>query len=534
MLNEVAYCPRLFYLEHVLGEFVHSHDTLDGARVHRRVDEPKALTTEALETTGVITSLKLASERLGIVGVIDVVEQLSDEMIPVDYKRGRPPNNPERSWEPERIQVCLQAMLLEEAGYRVPYGILYFAAAKTRVTVELSPALRERALDAIRLARRLSETTTIPPPLRDSPKCPRCSLVGVCLPDETNALKNADALAPRPLIPLQDDALPLYAITPGASITKRDELFVVRKDDEELDRARIGEITQISLVGAVHMTEPAFRAALDADIPIFHFSFGGWLSGMTIPTGGHNVVGRLAQYRTHADEGCALAIARRIVEGKVRNQRTLVRRSLGKDAADTLKRLAWIVSRIPLVRDRDRLLGYEGLAGRLYFEAFARMVKPGLEFAFAGRNRRPPRDPVNAALSFCYALLVKETTAALYSVGLDPTIGVFHAIRPGRPALALDLAEEFRPIVADSVVLSAFNTGEVVDADFQVSSLGVALRPQAKRTIVATFERRMGQTIEHPIFGYKISYRRIIHVQARLLARTFVGDIEDYPPMTTR
>jgi CRISPR-associated protein Cas1 len=535
MLNELVYCPRLFYLEHVGREFVESHDTLDGSRVHQRVDTPRAHPSAAdLEVEGVLTSFTLSSERLGIVGVIDVVEQLSDEMIPVDYKRGKPPPNPERSWEPERVQLCLQGMLLEEAGYRCDHGFLYFAGAKTRVRVEFGDELRARSLEAIADARRLRKQNVPPVPLRDSPKCPRCSLVSICLPDETNALRTADAAPPRPLIPLEDDALPLYVVTPGAMVTKRDETLIVRKDDEVLETVRLGEITQIALFGGAHMSEAAMRAALDSEIPVLHFSFGGWLSGMSVPPAQRNVLGRIEQFRAFEDPARSLPMARAIVEAKIRNQRTLVRRSLGNAASAELRRLAWVVDRVGKVRELGTLLGYEGWAARVYFSVFGRMLRNPMEFDLAGRNRRPPKDPINVLLSFLYALLVKETTAAVLSVGLDPAVGMYHAIRPGRPSLALDLAEEFRPLVADSVVLSVVNTREIDERAFVARGNGMALTIAGRKTMIEAFERRLGQTVTHPIFGYTISYRRIIYVQARLLARAITGELERYPAFTTR
>lgn len=535
MLNEAVYCPRLFYLEYVGREFVESHDTLDGSRVHQRADTARGtLSASDLGIDAVLTSLTLSSPRLGIVGVIDVVEQLSDEMIPIDYKRGKPPPIPERAWEPERVQLCLQGMLLEDAGYRSDYGFLYFAGAKTRVRVDFTPELCERALQAIADARRLMQANVPPPPLKDSPKCPRCSLVGICLPDETNALRDRAAVPARPLIPLEDDALPMYVVTPGAFVSKRNETLIVRKDDEILDTVRLGEVTEIALFGGVQISEAALRASLDAEIPVLHFSFGGWLSGMTVPPAQRNVIGRIEQFRAFDEPARALPIAKALVEAKIRNQRTLVRRSLGQSASAELRRLAWVVDRVGKVKTAEALLGYEGWAARTYFDAFARMLNDPMGFDIAGRNRRPPKDPINVLLSFLYALLVKETTAAVLAVGMDPAVGMYHTIRPGRPSLALDLAEEFRPIIADSVILSAVNTGEIVDGAFIARGAGMALTTAGRKSVIAAFERRLAQTVTHPIFGYTISYRRIIHVQARLLARAISGELERYPAFTTR
>jgi CRISPR-associated protein Cas1 len=156
------------------------------------------------------------------------------------------------------------------------------------------------------------------------------------------------------------------------------------------------------------------------------------------------------------------------------------------------------------------------------------------EFDLDGRNRRPPRDPVNALLSFCYALLTKDLTVALGAVGLDPLLGFYHQPRFGRPGLALDLMEEFRPLLADSTVLTAINTGTIRIGDFISAAGGVALKSDARRRLILAYERRMDQLVTHPLFGYRISYRRLLEVQARLLSRVLLGELPAYPSFRTR
>ena len=184
----------------------------------------------------------------------------------------------------------------------------------------------------------------------------------------------------------------------------------------------------------------------------------------------------------------------------------------------------------------ESLLGVEGAAARLYFEAFPGMLKggelDGLEFS--GRNRRPPKDPVNAVLSYVYGLLVKDFTRAVTLVGLDPYLGFYHQPRYGRPALALDLMEEFRPLVADSVVLGLVNNGTLRQGDFVWKQLGVALKPDARKKVLRAYERRMDQLVTHPLFDYRVSYRRILEMQARLLCRLLLGELAEYPSFRTR
>jgi CRISPR-associated protein Cas1 len=209
-------------------------------------------------------------------------------------------------------------------------------------------------------------------------------------------------------------------------------------------------------------------------------------------------------------------------------------------------------SRALVAASLDELLGIEGAAAALYFEHFGGMLKceppdelPGLStgasssaeffaFDFSGRNRRPPADPVNACLSLAYSLLAKDCLLAVSAVGFDPYVGFFHQPRFGRPALALDLMEEFRPLVAESVVLTAINTGVLTPSDFVRAGHAVNLSPAGRKRFFQVYEQRLGSLLTHPIFNYKVSYRRALELQARLLARTVTGEIPDYFPLTTR
>lgn len=228
-----------------------------------------------------------------------------------------------------------------------------------------------------------------------------------------------------------------------------------------------------------------------------------------------------------------------MIEGKIRNCRILLRRNFRTDIAEVLDQLARLAVATRSVEDYGQLLGVEGTAARIYFGAFTSMINDAAKpltdrFASSGRNRRPPRDPLNALLSFCYALLTKDMVAVTLGVGFDPYLGVFHRSRYGRPALALDLAEEFRPLIADSVVLGILNNGEITPADFISRGGAYTLTTDCRRAVIAAYERRLATTITHPVFKYKISYRRVLDVQARLLAAVLVGELPTYTPMVTR
>lgn len=225
MLNEFAYCPRLAYLEWVQGDFADSADTVDGRHHHRRVDKEAGELPAPNEMAQVderlhARSVYLSGPNVGLVARIDLVEADGSEVTPVDYKRGEAPDVPEGAWEPERVQLCAQGLVLEENGYVCRQGVLYFAGSRRRVTIPFTPELRARTVELLGAMREAMGSGVIPPPLQDSPKCPRCSLVGICLPDEANHLRlpEADADEPRRLIAARDDALPLYVQSTGTRV----------------------------------------------------------------------------------------------------------------------------------------------------------------------------------------------------------------------------------------------------------------------------------------------------------------------------
>lgn len=222
MVNEFCYCPRLFFLEWVQARWQDNLDTVVGRDEHRRVDRPAGAAPLPDEGPLVAArSLQLTSERLGLVAKIDLVEGDGAAVRPVDTKKGHPPDTPEQAWEPERVQLCIQGLLLREAGYACDEGVLYFAAARRRVVVPFTDALVERTLQMVEELRQVAARDVPPPPLVDSPKCPRCSLVGICLPDETNALARRSDLPVRRLLPRDPAPRPLYVTEQGCWVRKK-------------------------------------------------------------------------------------------------------------------------------------------------------------------------------------------------------------------------------------------------------------------------------------------------------------------------
>ena len=315
---------------------------------------------------------------------------------------------------------------------------------------------------------------------------------------------------------------------------KSGELLTIKKSGQQIQTVRRLDVSQVSLFGNVQVTAQALRDLAAEGVPICHFSYGGWFSALTSGLIPKNVELRKAQFAAAADPRRCLELAREFVVGKIKNCRTLLRRHLDQDAANALQDLSALAEKASAAGNMAALLGLEGLAARIYFAGFARLLKDAQPFQIEGRNRRPPRDPVNALLSFVYALLVKDWTIVLHSVGFDVMLGFYHRPRYGRPSLALDLAEPFRPLIADSTVLTLINNGQITPADFVRRAGAVALTEPGRRAVLAAFERRMDTLVTHPIFGYQISYRRVLEVQARLLGRALLGEIPRYPNFCTR
>ena len=714
MVNEFVYCPRLFYYEFVEGVFVANADTRRGLAQHRRVDRGKgrlpaaakgkaragSKQTDEADAGGSTpdgqgadgaegpvsihsTSVTLSSDQVGVIAKLDVVEAELDakgrggRATPVEYKSGRPRTGEggPQIWDADRVQLGLQMLILRENGYQCDEGVLYYRETRQRVRLPWSDELDRWIREQVAGARRCA-AGPIPPPLIDSPKCPRCSLVPVCLPDETNWLRsdqgdmpeapnegwpptpvpaaepesrsapgnevaqastseqqppqggetsagdaptaypppprpprrpavtggglqpgpqpgagqggqggqgggrNGDPLprstgqqggAPRVpdnlrrLIAARDDRRALYLNTQGLYVGIRQGRLTVKEKDKNIDEVRVNDLNHIALFGNIQLSTQAVQRLCEAGIPVTWFSMGGWFYGITQGHGLKNVLTRIEQFRAAADPAVSLAIAKRLVSAKVRNQRTMLMRNHVELSGDVLRRLKAVQNDIRQAVSTGSLLGIEGAAAALYFQHFGGMVRPRgsggapvstdehrqdegetdeaegegqaappLTFDFNGRNRRPPRDPVNALLSLAYSLLAKDLTLAAHAVGFDPYVGFFHQPRFGRPALALDLMEEFRPLVADSAVLTAINTGSLTPRHFVVAGNAVNLTPAGRKAFFEIYEKRVNTCLRHPVFGYEVSYRRAFELQFRLLARALAGEIADYQGLITR
>lgn len=603
---EHAYCPRLFYYMQVEGVFVPSADTEQGQVVHQRVDRPSrspaqpGLSIVAAKPTddrtaarngreradsGVdvaepsdadpdqprsVRSLSLTSESLRLTATLDLAEISGQPgaggiAVPVEYRKGRPrmidltadrdaelePGQQVLTrmepWPTDLVQIGLQVLLLEEAGFTVPHAVLYYATTRTRLAVTVDEALRAAARSELAAAKRTAAGPR-PLPLIDDPRCPRCSLQPICLPDEINHQRRAalaghgqpasEPLSPRRIWPPRDDGIHVAAQTEGVRIGVRGE--ALRLSDREGATIRempLASIESLAIVGNVQLSTQALHILADHAVPIVYMTAAGRCVAWIDPPTPTSASTRAQQAARCADPSSRLTLARALIRAKIINQRTLLMRNapdVSRTVLDDLSRQAEAADQSLTL---DELLGHEGQAAALYFAHFSRMLRDESmrnRFDAHGRRRRPPPDPVNACLSFAYAMLTHECVSALRTASLEPTLGALHTTRPGRPAMALDLMEPFRPLVADSVVLSLFNRGEVGPGHFLDTAAGCALTDHGRRAFFNAWGRRMATEVSHPVFEYRLSYRRMLMLHARLIAAWFNGEAPTLAFLTTR
>jgi len=335
----------------------------------------------------------------------------------------------------------------------------------------------------------------------------------------------------------------VYVREQGAVVRKKGERIVVTKDGREIMDIPLIHLDQLAIIGNVQLTTPAVALLLQNEVDVVFFSRYGKFRGRIVHTGSKFAQLRHAQLQKMTDEESALRIARAVVVGKLSNQRTVLQRQIRdmppshqkRWIEEALKGMKALMHKAESASSLDSLRGYEGKAGAYYFEAFRTLLTE--DWGFRGRIYHPPPDPVNALLSFGYSLLLKDILAAVQLVGLDPYLGFFHAIEYGKPSLALDVMEEFRPIIVDGLVLYLFNNGIFTRTDFVWSGekeRPVRLSDKAMEEFIRRYEERINIRVFHPGVRQRTTYRRCFELQVRQLARVILGKAEQYRPMRIR
>lgn len=544
-LHNYAYCPRLFYYQWVENIFVENADTVAGSAKHRQVDKPSRMDArEKMEIPegAAVRSLHLESPSLGLVGMIDVTEGEAEGCVIIDYKRGSARRDASGEFipkEPDALQVAAYALMAREQGVAATAAAIYYAGDRRRVPVDLTDELLARVPKLVQEARAVAAAGVCPPPLENDPRCQYCSAYPVCLPDESRYWadpgKEDSPKVTHPPVVDGDEGEVVVVQDARAYLSKQGDQLHVTKEGETISKHPLRQVRAVYLFGAVQMSAQLAHTCMEEGKDVSYFAPSGRFLGLLRGLPASGIDARLGQYRLFQEPNACRRLAREIVRAKIHNQRVMLMRN-GDASETTLLELRDLRERTQETEDKTSLLGLEGRAAALYFSAFGSMIKEQkmADFSFTERNRRPPKDPVNALLSLGYSMLTKELAGVCYAVGLDPFLGFYHQPRYGRPALALDLMEEFRPLTVDSLAISLINRGEVGASDFIFSSHGCNLNEHGRRAFWQGWFRRLDDEVSHPLFGYRMSYRRMFEVQARQLWRFLRGEAPTYIAFTTR
>ena len=517
-----VFCPRRAWLE-AMGEKTDTHQMAVGLDEHHASDDPAA------SRAGRLRAVEIASRYLGVIGRCDVVElDAAGAATVVEYK-ATPVRRKAEVTAPMTVQLALQAQALRESGYDVKGAAVYFTHHQVRVPVPVGEPELELARLHARQTAEVVASTTAPAPLEDDPRCTRCSHAGICLPDERD-------LGPvrRRVLVADPDSQVLHLATPGSRAFIRSGRIRVEKGREEIGSVPAERVMSLVVHGNVDVSSALIRELLWRGAPILWCSGTGRLVGWAAPAASPNGGPRVSQHVASASGH--LGLAREFVAAKICNQATLLRRH--GSASATVSELRDLQARARLASSLPELLGIEGDAAARYFSAFETMLTAAVRQAqglkLDTRTRRPARDPVNAALNFCYGMLLADVTRAVVACGLDPHAGFLHSSGRNKPALALDLSEEFRAPVADAVVIAAFNNGEVKVRDFTSVTGSTRLRDDGRAALIRAYERRVMTEFRHPLFGYQVTWRRAMEIQARLVLGVIDGTQGSYKGIATR
>lgn len=548
-LHALAYCERLFFLEEVERVRVADERVYAGRTLHVEIER---------EEDEEIVSLAFESEKYGLIGKIDCIRRRDGQIIPYEHKRGRSARNPDgkpEAWASDRLQTIAYALLAEEnTGREIQEGRVRYHADNVTVRVPIDEAARMDFENHLNRARELQTSVERPPVASNERLCVKCSLAPVCLPEEARLAEslNGDSESvsetevsepkqPLRLFPAEDDRRILHILTNGAKCGRKgDRLEIWSPETEEKDHYPVQEIGQVVLHGFAQISTQALRLCADRNIGVHWVSYGGRYMG-SWTSGAGSVQRRIRQYQALTNQEFCLALAKRLVEAKVRGQLSFLLRASREsgreidDVRESISNIRKLLSPLHRAENTDSLRGYEGSVGAAYFKALPHLVTEdaGPEMKPDGRNRRPPRDRCNALLSYGYALLLKDITNAILTVGLDPSLGFYHTPRSQAQPLALDLMEIFRVPLVDLPVIASINRRQWdIEEDFTIAGKQVWLSDTGRKKFIQIYERRKADQWKHPVIGYSLSYSRHLELEVRLLEKEWTDKLSSTDTLT--
>ena len=490
LVANTVFCPRRTWLEST-GEVVASFNMEAGQAAHSRVDSAASSGQQR-------RSVQVEDLAWGVYGKCDVVDVDDGTVEVVEFKATPGKREPKVS-DANRIQLALQRRGLEAQGHVVSSQRVYFTNHRCSVPVKVDDELLAEAHRLVELTREIVEGDTAPEPLLDDPRCRFCSHSGVCLPEERRwaPVKRVQVSDPHGEI--------LHLTAPGARASLRRGRVIIQKGDEDLTDLPIERVAGIVVHGNVDLSTALVREGLFRGISIVWCSGRGRVIGFGRSASSPNGGGRAIQLHTSLTGD--MDLANELIASKISNQATLLRRNAKHDCSERVKELRALAGRAASASTVEELLGQEGRAARVYFEAFPAMLSDAkwVRDSWPGRHGRGAVDPLNVALNYAYGLLLSDVVRAVHACGLDPHLGFVHSSARNKPALALDLMEQFRPLLADSAVMTAVNNGELTQDSFCQGLRDHRLTDSGRRTVTASFERRISQEFNHPVFKYKVS-----------------------------
>ncbi len=522
-LHALAYCERLFYLEEVEEIRVADERVFDGRALH-----------EALDEDGALVEMTLESAALGIRGKLDALRRRDGKLIPYEHKKGRGRKGAGglEPWPSDRVQLTAYAMLLEESGGEpIAEGRIRYHGDNQTVRVAIDEDARAAVREAIERARELARGARRPPVTPNERYCVRCSLAPVCLPEETRTSLDPERTATR-LFPPDDERIPVHVVGHGTRVGRGGDELVMTPLEGQATREPINAVRSVVIHGHCAISAQALQMCAEHGVTVHWFSGGGTYLG-SFWRDDPAVQRRIRQFEALRGEEMRLHLAQALVSARIESQlRFVLRATQGKDReamgiSGSVERIRQMLGAVERASDPAVLLGIEGQAAAAYFGCVPNLLTEQTDPRMRphDRNRRPPRDPFNAMLSFGYGLLLREITQAIRVVGLDGAFGFYHRPRSSAPPLALDLMELFRVAVVDMAVVAAINRQQFdAEADFARAGKQVWLSETGRRKLIEVIERRLCDSWRHPTLQYSLSYRRHIELEVRLLEKEWSGE----------
>ena len=547
-LHALAYCERLFFLEEVERLRIADERVYAGRTLHVEIER---------EEDDEVLSLGFQSEKFDLIGKVDCIRKRDGQIIPYEHKRGRSARSADgkpETWASDRLQIIAYCLLVEESKDKtVLEGRVRYHADNVTVRVPIDEAARLFFQTSLERAQYLQTSVERPPVAENERLCVKCSLAPVCLPEEARL---AESLAKNEIVgesavtedaesttikndtlrlfPAEDDRQILHILTNGAKVGRKgDRLEVWSPETEEKQAYPVQEIGQVVIHGFAQITTQALRLCAERNLGVHWIGYGGRYMGAW-SSGQGSVQRRIRHYRALTDDDFCLALAKRLVEAKVKMQLGFLLRASREagreidDVQSSISNIRKLLSPLNRAGNIDSLRGFEGSIGASYFKALPHLVSDEVGDAMKpeGRNRRPPKDRCNALLSYGYALLLKDITNAILVVGLDPSLGFYHTPRSQAAPLALDLMEIFRVTLVDLPVIGSINRRQWDETeDFQIAGKQVWLSDSGRKKFIQIYERRKADQWKHPVIGYSLSYSRHLELEVRLLEKEWTDKL---------